>query len=129
MGGYRVERVLGSGGMGVVYEAIQVSLERRVALKVLRPELATDESFLQRSRREARIQASLEHPNVLEVYEVGESEHGVFLAMRLVSGRTLIDELREGDLDAERALRLLAEVAAALDVAHTAGLVHCDVKP
>jgi serine/threonine-protein kinase len=127
--GYRVERMIGRGGMGVVYEAVQVSLGRRVALKVLRPELAEDPGFVERFRREARLQAALEHPNVLDVYEAGESEQGLFLAMRLVSGRTLLDLLHDGELDAERALALLDRVAGALDAAHAAGLVHRDVKP
>jgi predicted Ser/Thr protein kinase len=127
--GYRVERVLGRGGMGVVYEAVQSSLERRVALKILRPDLAHDPAFAERFRREARLQASLEHPHVVEVYEVGESPHGLFLAMRLISGPTLAELLREGGLDASRALDLLAQAADALDAAHTAGLVHRDVKP
>ncbi len=127
--GYRVEGVLGRGGMGVVYEAIQSSLERRVALKVLRTELAEDPAFVERFRREGKLQASLEHPHVLDVYEVGESAEGLFLAMRLVRGPTLAELLRAGDLDAERALNLLDQVAGALDAAHAAGLVHRDVKP
>jgi tRNA A-37 threonylcarbamoyl transferase component Bud32 len=127
--GYRVERLIGRGGMGVVYEAVQVSMKRRVALKVLRPELAEDPAFAARFRREARLQASLEHPNVLEVYDVGESGEGLYLAMRLVSGRTLLDLGRDGELDADRALRLLDQATGALDVAHEAGLVHRDVKP
>jgi hypothetical protein len=127
--GYRVERLLGRGGMGVVYEATQVSLGRRVALKVLRPELAEDPGFVSRFRREGRLQASLEHPHVLDVYEVGESEHGLYLAMRLVEGRTVADLLRDGELGAESALDLLGQAADALDAAHAAGLVHRDVKP
>jgi serine/threonine-protein kinase len=127
--GYRVERMIGRGGMGVVYEAVQLSMRRRVALKVLRPELADDPAFAERFRREAQLQASLEHPNVLEVYDVGESDGGLYLAMRLVSGRTLLDVLREGELDAERALRLLDQVTGALDSAHEAALIHRDVKP
>lgn len=127
--GYRVERLLGRGGMGVVYEAVQTSLERRVALKVLRPELAEDPAFVDRFRREGRLQASLEHPNVLDVYEVGEGPQGLFLAMRLIDGPTLAELLRKGDLSAELALRLLGQVGSALDAAHTAGLVHRDVKP
>ncbi len=126
---YRVERMIGRGGMGVVYEAVQTSINRRVALKVLRPELADDPAFVERFRREARLQASLEHPNVLEVYDVGESDEGLFLAMRLVSGETLLDLLRDGELDAERALRLLDQASGALDVAHGASLIHRDVKP
>ncbi len=127
--GYRVERMIGRGGMGVVYEAVQTSVNRRVALKVLRPELADDPEFVARFRREARLQASLEHPNVLEVYEVGESDERLFLAMRLVSGRTLLDLLRDGELGADRTLNLLDQVTGALDVAHEASLIHRDVKP
>ena len=127
--GYRVERELGRGGMGVVYAAVQHSLERRVALKLLRPDLARDPDFVKRFRREGRLQASLEHPHVLDVYEVGESPHGLFLAMRLVDGPTLADLVRGGELGAERALRLLEQVAGALDAAHAAGLVHRDIKP
>ena len=78
VGGYRVERLLGRGGMGVVYEAVQVSLDRRVALKVLRPELAEDAAFVDRIRREGTVQAALEHPHVLDVYEVGEAGKSSF---------------------------------------------------
>jgi serine/threonine-protein kinase len=127
--GYRVERMIGRGGMGVVYEAVQLSMRRRVALKLLRPELADDPAFVERFRREAQLQASLEHPNVLEVYDVGEADDGLYLAMRLVSGRTLMDVLRDGHLDADRALRLLDQVTGALDSAHEAALIHRDVKP
>lgn len=115
--------------MGMVYEAVQESLDRRVALKVLRPELAEDPEFAARFRREGRLQASVEHPHVLDVYEVGESDHGLFLSMRLVSGKTLLDLLRNGELDALRSIRLLGQVTDALDAAHRAGLVHRDVKP
>jgi len=127
--GYRVERMIGRGGMGVVYEAVQTSVNRRVALKVLRPELADDPAFVERFRREARLQASLEHPNVLEVYEVGESDERLFLAMRLVGGGTLLDLLRDGELDADRALKLLDQATGALDAAHDATLIHRDIKP
>lgn len=128
--GYRIERMLGHGGMGVVYEAVQSSLDRRVALKVLRPDLASDEAFVRRFRREAEIQASIEHPHVLDVYEVGTGrEEGLFLAMRLVEGPTLDRLIRAGELDGERTLLLLGQVAGALDAAHEAGLLHRDVKP
>ena len=129
MAGYRVERVIGRGGMGVVYEATQLSLDRRLALKLLLPELSHDAAFVKRFRREGRLQASLEHPSILTVHEAGESEDGLFLAMRLVQGTSLSALLREGSVDAERALRLLRQVAGALDAAHAAGLVHRDVKP
>ncbi len=127
--GYRVERMIGRGGMGVVYEAVQTSLQRRVALKVLRPELAQDTAFVERFRREGQLQASIEHPHVLDVYEVGESAEGLFLSMRLVTGQTLLDLLRDGELGAERSLKLLDQVTGALDAAHEANLVHRDVKP
>ena len=115
--------------MGVVYEATQASLGRKVAVKVLRPELAEDPAFVSRFRREGRLQAALEHPHVLDVYEVGESPYGLYLAMRLVRGQTLAERLLEGELSCGVALDLLAQVADALDAAHAAGLVHRDVKP
>ncbi|MDP8908336.1 MAG: serine/threonine protein kinase, partial [Chloroflexota bacterium] len=129
IGKYRVERLLGRGGMGVVYEATQLSLDRRLALKVLRPELSEDPLFVERFRREGRLQAALDHPHVLPVYEAGESEQGLFLAMRLVPGKSLAELLAEGSLNVGRALTLLRQVAGALDAAHEAGLVHRDVKP
>ncbi len=128
--GYRIERLLGFGGMGIVYEATQMSLDRRVALKVLRTSLAEDDALGTRLQSEGRLQASIEHPNVLDAYEVGESEFGLFLSMRLVEGGdSLARELESGELNAERALDLLGQAASALDAAHAAGLVHGDVKP
>ena len=127
--GYRVERRLGSGGMGAVYEATQLSLDRVVALKVLSPTLSADAGFRERFRREAMLQAALEHPNIVPVYEAGESDEGLFMAMRLVEGTDLKRLAEGGELEPERVLALLAHVAAALDAAHSAGLVHRDVKP
>lgn len=127
--GYRVDRVLGEGGMGVVYEATQLSLERKVALKIVASGLSADSAFRARFRREGQIQASLEHPNIGTVYEAGE-EHGLlFLAMRLIHGTSLKAMIRAGGLDAPRTLRILSAVADALDHAHDAGLIHRDVKP
>ena len=127
--GYRLEEVIASGGMGVVYRATQLSLGRTVALKVLAPHLSSDPEFRERFRREAALQARFEHPNVVTVYEAGESDEGLFLALKLVEGTDLRRLIESGDLSPERALRLLAQIAAALDAAHEAGLVHRDVKP
>jgi len=128
VGPYVLGRRLGRGGMAVVHEATHESTGRVVALKLISAE-RTDPEFADRLRREGRVQAALDHPNVVTVYEAGTSEHGPWLAMRLVEGVTLADLIDEGSLDAERALALLDQVAAALDAAHAAGLVHRDVKP
>jgi YVTN family beta-propeller protein len=128
--GCRVEAVVGRGGMGVVYRATQLSLERPVALKAIAPELAGDATFRERFKRESRIAASIEHPNVIPVYEAGEGEGMLYLIMRYVEGtdlRALIDA--EGGLSPERAARIVAQVAAALAAAHRRDLIHRDVKP
>ncbi|MEA2142650.1 MAG: serine/threonine kinase PknH [Solirubrobacteraceae bacterium] len=127
--GYRVERLLGSGGMGTVYLATQESLNRPVALKLLNPALTSDETFRARFRREGEVQAALDHPHIVPVYDTGETEDGLYLAMRYVRGSTLKDLIDSGELDPARTLRLLAPVASALDAAHAAGLIHRDVKP
>ena len=117
--------------MGVVYRATQLSLERQVALKAIAPEFAGDVTFRERFKRESRIAASIEHPNVIPVYEAGEGEGVLYLIMRYVEGtdlRALIDG-REGGLEPERATRLVGQVAAALSAAHRRELIHRDVKP
>jgi Protein kinase domain len=129
LAGYRLDAILGKGGMGVVYEATQLSLNRTVAVKVLAPHLSDDPAFRERFRREGQIQAAIDHPNIVTVYEAGETEHGLFIAMRLVRGSTLKDMITAGQLDAGRSLKLLRPVADALDTAHEAGLIHRDVKP
>jgi hypothetical protein len=128
--GYRVESLVGRGGMGVVYRAWDLSLERPVALKLIAPEQAEDERFRARFLREPRLAASLDHPGVVPIYEAGEWEGQLYLAMRFVEGSDLKSVLeREGGLAPERALVVLAQVADALDAAHRRGLVHRDVKP
>jgi serine/threonine-protein kinase len=126
---HRVERLIGWGGGGAVYEAVQLSVGRLVALKLLRAELSRDPEFVERFKREARVQASLDHPHVLDVYEAGESPQGLFIAMRLVGGGSLADEIAGERLGGVRALDLLGQIASALDAAHAAGIVHGDVKP
>jgi YVTN family beta-propeller protein len=127
---YRIEAFVGSGGMGEVYRAFDTRLNRNVALKVLVPRLADDEGFRQRFLHESRLAASLDHPNVIPVYEAGEAKGRLFIAMRFVEGTDLRQTLDdERVLQPERALALLAPVAGALDTAHAKGLVHRDVKP
>ena len=127
--GYRIDGVLGEGGMGAVYRATQLSLNRTVALKVLATELSADETFRERFRREGLLQAAIDHQHIVTVYEAGETEGGLFLAMRLVRGPTLKDEILSKRLTPARAVRILTAVADALDAAHEVGLIHRDVKP
>ena len=127
---YVVEEPIGSGGMGEVYRARDERLGRRVALKVLLRRLADDAGFRERLLRESRLAASLDHPNVVPVYEAGEAEGRLFIAMRYVDGTDLKALLRrQGALEPARAIALASQIADALDAAHALGLVHRDVKP
>jgi DNA-binding beta-propeller fold protein YncE len=129
-GGYRIDGLIARGGMGVVYRATHLALDRSVALKVIARELAGKEGFRDRFLRESRLAARLDHPNVVPIFDAREEDGELIVAMRLVEGgdlRKLID--REGPLPPPRALDLLAGVAEALDAAHAAGIVHRDVKP
>jgi YVTN family beta-propeller protein len=128
--GCRLEEEVGRGGMGVVYRATDLSLERTVALKLIAPELTTNPDFRERFKRESRLAASIEHPNVIPVYAAGESEELLYLTMRFIPGtdlRALIEQ--EGALEPSRAARIVAQVASALAAAHRRGLIHRDVKP
>ncbi|MBV9339252.1 MAG: serine/threonine protein kinase [Solirubrobacterales bacterium] len=127
--GYRVDGVLGDGGMGAVYRATQLSLGRAVALKLLAPNLSDDPGFRARFEREGHVQAALDNDHIVTVYEAGQSDYGLFLAMRLIAGPTLKQLILDASLDPRRSVRLLTQVAHALDTAHGAGLIHRDVKP
>jgi serine/threonine protein kinase len=130
LGGFRIDGIIGFGGMAVVYRAQQVSLGRSVALKVLSSKLSDDLTFRERFRREGIHAAALDHPNIVPVYDSGEAEGRLYLAMRLVEGETLGDRLRaEGGLSAAGTLAILRPIAGALDFAHRARVVHRDVKP
>jgi hypothetical protein len=127
--GYRIEALLGRGGMGTVYLAEDMRLRRKVALKLLLPELARDERFRKRLLAESKLAAGLDHPNIVPIYEAGETEEQIFISMRYVEGQDLKTALREGALSPEHALGLVSQIASALDAAHAHGLVHRDVKP
>src|SRR5215211_154649 len=129
-GGYRLIDQLGRGGMGVVYRAEHIHLGRVVALKVLAPDLSDNKAFHDRFLRESRLAAALDHPNVVTVYDAGDVDGTLYLAMRLADGEDLSTILAErGALDPPEAIRIGEQVASALDAAHAAGLVHRDVKP
>jgi serine/threonine protein kinase len=129
-GRYRVERMLGQGGMAAVYLAHDAELERPVAIKVLAEHLATDDAFRQRFLREARMAAKLSHPNIVHVYDQGDEDGRPFIVMEYVEGVTLGDELREhGPLPPARVVDLALQICGGLEHAHASGLVHRDVKP
>jgi len=128
--GYRIEDVAGRGSMGVVYRATQLVLQRPVALKLIATEVAHDASFRERFKRESQLAASIDHPNVIPIYEAGEVDGSLFLAMRYVEGTDLGALVAaEGTLAPARAVGIVAQVAAGLSAAHALGLVHRDVKP
>ncbi|WP_324905361.1 serine/threonine-protein kinase [Baekduia sp.] len=128
--GYRMEELLARGGMGVVYRAVQLTLDRPVAIKLIAPERTADPVFRSRFALESRIAATIEHPNVIPVYETGDDDGLLFIAMRLVDGVDLARLVnRAGPLSVDVAVDLVTQAAAALDAAHAGGLVHRDVKP
>jgi Protein kinase domain/SIR2-like domain len=130
LAGYRIDALLGAGGMGVVYRAHDPRLERDVALKLLPTELGSNRPFRERFLAESRLAASLEHPNIVPIHEAGEADGVLYIAMRYVEGISLAALLeREGSVDPERALQIVGAIGKAVDAAHASGLVHRDVKP
>ena len=128
--GYRIDARIGRGGMGVVYRAQHLQLQREAALKLIAPDLAESSGFRERFAREARIAAALAHPNIVTVYDAGEVDGTLYLAMQYVEGADLAAMLSsDGRLKPYRAIDVCRQVASALDAAHESGLIHRDVKP
>lgn len=129
LGRYRLESLLGTGGMAEVYRASDTQLGRTVAIKVILPSFAREASFRERFDREARLVAALQHPHILPLYDIGEADGLPFLVMPYVEGGSLADRLAQGPQPPDLAVRWIAEIASALDAAHSAGILHRDVKP
>lgn len=126
---YRVERLINRGGMGAVFEATQLGLDRSVAIKVLLPMLSRDEKMKERFRREARSAASLRHPNIIQIYDYGISDYGPYIVMELVRGHSLREMLRKEPMQISQCVNLMSQICSAISAAHAAEIIHRDLKP
>ncbi|HEX2911131.1 MAG TPA: serine/threonine-protein kinase, partial [Chloroflexia bacterium] len=129
VGQFEIVGILGKGGMASVYRAYQPNLEREVAIKVMADNYASDTTFVERFRREARSIARLRHPNILTVYDAGEDNGLLYIAMELIDGPTLKEEMHGRPLPVDKAIKYISQVASALDYANRMGIIHRDVKP
>src|SRR5690625_1067086 len=127
---YRIKRTIGGGGMANVYLAHDIILDREVAIKVLRLEFANDPEFIERFDREAQAATSLAHPNIVNIYDVGEEEHILYMVMEYVAGLTLKEYIVEnGPLAVDEAIGIMKQLTDAIAHAHANGLIHRDIKP
>src|SRR5258708_15382534 len=129
LGPYKLEVLLGRGGMASVYRAYQSSVKRYVAIKGMSPEIASEPGFVERFEREAEVIASLEHPHILPVIDYGTADHIHFLVMRYIEGGSLEERMRRAPLSLDEASTFLVQIASALNYAHKRGVIHRDLKP
>ena len=128
-GRYEIRSKIGEGGMGEVYSAHDIELDRDVAIKLLPNEFVADDDRRGRFKQEARVVSALNHPNIITIYEIGENEHGSFLATEFVEGKTLRQVMKGESMTLPRILKIVEQTANALVAAHAAHIVHRDIKP
>src|SRR5215467_4525216 len=129
LGRYEIRSKIGEGGMGEVYLAQDTKLDRKVALKILPAELATNDHRMRRFVQEAKAASALNHPNIITIYEIDETDSGRFIATEFIDGKTLRQHMRGLSIKLAEALEIITQVAGALTAAHAAGIIHRDIKP